>query len=295
MSRSIDKSSKRGVKTSYISTTIGVSLVLFIIGLVVGIYLGLDNIQRQAKENLTADIFFKPDLNDADIKQVELELKTWKEFSEVTYVSQDRALEDFAGAEGSEEMLEILDGDRPIPTNISFQPKEKYATVEGMNALEAKIIKEYGDRVIDVNYEEASVEDVNLGFKQIVLLFAIVAALLIAIAVAMINSTIRLALYSKRFSIKTMQLVGATSRYIRLPFLWQAIGIGIISAIIGMAILLGLFYALNNVMDAIEIPFDIISFFELLGTLVVSGVLITLVSTWFALNKYLRMKLDDLY
>ena len=252
------------MKTSYISTVIGVSLVLFMIGLVVGGYFGLDTIQRQAKENLTADIFFRPDLNDADIKQSEQELKTWDEFSEVTYVSADRALEDFAGEGRSEEILEILDGDRPIPTNISFQPKEKYATVEGMNTLQEKILVEYGDRVIDVNYEEASVEDVNLGFKQFVLLFAIVALLLIVIAVAMINSTIRLALYSKRFSIKTMQLVGATSKYIRRPFLWQAIGIGAISGIIGMAILLGLFYALNNVLDSIEIPFDINSFLLLL-------------------------------
>ncbi|NRA12448.1 MAG: FtsX-like permease family protein [Crocinitomicaceae bacterium] len=295
MAKPIDKSSRRGVKTSYISTIVGVSLVLFMIGLVSGGYFGLDNIQRQAKENLTADIFFKPDLNDADIKQIELELKTWNEFSEVTNVSADRALEDFAGEGRSEEIMEILDGDRPIPTNISFKPKEKHANIEGMNALEAKILSQYGDRVIDVNYQESSIEEVNLGFKQIVLLFAIVAALLIVIAVAMINSTIRLALYSKRFSIKTMQLVGATSRYIRRPFLWQAVGIGIISGIIGMAILLGLFYALNNVMDSIEIPFDIISFFKLLGTLLISGVLITLVSTWFALNKYLRMKLDDLY
>jgi cell division transport system permease protein len=111
----------------------------------------------------------------------------------------------------------------------------------------------------------------------------------------MINNTIRLALYSKRFSIKTMQLVGARSRYIRRPFLWQAIGIGIVSAIIGMAILLGLFYALNNVLDSIEIIYDLKTLLLLLGILVAIGIIITLISTWFALNKYLRMKLDDLY
>jgi len=295
MSKSVDKSSRRGVKTSYISTIIGVSLVLFMIGLVLGGFFGLESLQRQAKENLTADIFFSPELNDADIKQIAQELKTWEEFTEVTYVSADRALEEFAGEGRSDEILEILDGERPIPTNISFQPREQYATVDGMNSLEAKILSNYGDRVIDVNYEKSSVEDLNLGFKQIVWLFAIVALLLIVIAVAMINSTIRLALYSKRFSIKTMQLVGATSRYIRLPFMWQAIGIGIISAIIGMAILLGLFYALNNVLDSIEITFGLNGFLMLLGALLISGVIITIISTWFALNKYLRMKLDDLY
>jgi cell division transport system permease protein len=89
--------------------------------------------------------------------------------------------------------------------------------------------------------------------------------------------------------------VGARSRYIRRPFLWQAIGIGIVSAIIGMAILLGLFYALNNVLDSIEIIYDLKTLFLLLGILVAIGIIITLISTWFALNKYLRMKLDDLY
>jgi cell division transport system permease protein len=295
MARRTDKNSRRGVKSSYVSTIIGISLVLFMIGLVLGGFFGLENVQRQAKENLTADIFFTPELNDSDIKQIEQELKTWNEFSTVTYVSADRALEEFAGLGDKEEILEILDGEQPIPTNISFQPKEEYATIDGMMSIKNKILENYGDQIDDVNYQEESVESVNLGFRQFVLLFAAVALLLIVIAVAMINNTIRLALYSKRFSIKTMQLVGARSRYIRRPFLWQAIGIGIVSAIIGMAILLGLFYALNNVLDSIEIIYDLKTLLLLLGILVAIGIIITLISTWFALNKYLRMKLDDFY
>jgi cell division transport system permease protein len=255
----------------------------------------LENIQRQAKENLQADIFFKPDVNDADIKQTEQELKSWTEFSEVVYVSQDRALEEFVGLGEKDEILQILDGDNPIPTNISYKPKEKYATLSGMKDLKNRILEAYPNVIESVSYQEDSVKSVNLGFKQFVFLFGAVALLLIVIAVAMINNTIRLALYSKRFSIKTMQLVGATSGYIRKPFLIQAIGIGIVSAIIGLAILLGLFYALNNVLDSIEITYDIRSFLMLLGSLVVIGIVITLISTWFALNKYLRMKLDDLY
>jgi cell division transport system permease protein len=295
MAKSIDKSSRRGVKTSYVSTVIGVSLVLFMIGLVLGGYFGLENIQKQAKENLTADIFFRPDLNDADIKQVEQELKTWDEFSEVTYISSQRALEDFVGKGESDEIGKVFGDEQIIPTNISIQPKQKFATVEGMNGIKKKIISNYGDRVVDVNYEEASVEDVNLGLKQVALFFGVIALLLIVIAVAMINSTIRLALYSKRFSIKTMQLVGATSHYIRLPFLFQAVGIGVISAVIGMGLVLGSFTALNNVLDSIEITFDLNLLIIILGSLVVIGIALTLLSTWFALNKYLRMKLDDLY
>lgn len=295
MSKSAEKLKRKGVKSSYVSTIIGISLVLFMIGLVLGGFFGLENVQRQAKENLQADIFFNPELNDADIKQVEQELKTWNEFSEVLYVSQERALEEFVGLGEMEEILEILDGENPIPTNISYKPKEGYATVKGMNTLKDKIMAAYADKIDSISYQEDSVKSVNIGFKQFVFLFGAVALLLIIIAVAMINNTIRLALYSKRFSIKTMQLVGARSGYIRRPFLLQSVGIGVVSGIIGMALLLTLYYALNNTLSSIEITFSLQMFLLLLSSLLIIGVVITFISTWLALNKYLRMKLDDLY
>ena len=295
MKRTSDNSSRRGLRTSYVSTIVGISLVLFMIGLVLGGYFAIENIQTQARESVSADIFFKPELNDADIKQIELELKTWDEFSDVTYVSEDRALEELFSLDKKKKLKEFYEGEQLIPTSITYKPKEAYATLDGMQDLKTKIQAAYGDRIDEIHYQEESVESVNLGFKQFVALFAAVAILLIVIAVAMINNTIRLALYSKRFSIKTMQLVGATSRYIRRPFLLQAVGMGIISGIIGMAILLVLFYAIENVLDAIEIPIDLQGFLTLLGTLIVTGIIITIISTWFALNKYLRMKLDDLY
>jgi len=295
MKKTGDKSSRRGLRTSYVSTIIGISLVLFMIGLVLGGYLGLDNMQTQARESVSADIFFKPELNDADIKQIEQELNTWNEFSDVTFVSEDRALEELFDQDKKNELKEWYEGEQVIPSSITYKPKEAYATVDGMKELKSKIESAYSDRIFEIHYQEESVQSVNLGFKQFAVLFGAVAALLIVIAVAMINNTIRLALYSRRFSIKTMQLVGATSRYIRRPFIWQAIGMGIISGVIGMAILLALFFALENVLSTIQIPLDIELFSILFGVLVVSGIVITMISTWFALNKYLRMKLDDLY
>ncbi len=295
MKKTGDNSSRRGLRTSYVSTIIGISLVLFMIGLVLGGYLGLDNMQKQARESVSADIFFKPELNDADIKQIEQELNTWTEFSDVTFVSEDRALEELFDQDKKNELKEWYEGEQVIPSSITYKPKESFATVDGMKELKSKIESAYGDRIFEIHYQEESVQNVNLGFKQFAVLFGAVAALLIIIAVAMINNTIRLALYSKRFSIKTMQLVGATSRYIRRPFILQAIGMGMISGVIGMAILLALFFALENVLSTIQIPLDIQLFSILFGVLLVSGIVITMISTWLALNKYLRMKLDDLY
>jgi len=296
MSQKAEKFNNRGVRTSYVSTVIGISLVLFMMGLVIGGIIGLRTIQKQAKESLQVDLFFNPDLNEADIKQVEQELKTWKKFKEVYFVSKERAIEEFKGADqGKFAILEIYDGENPFPPTIGFKPKAEFANSEGMKKIKEELLAAFPDEIEEVSYEEASVNSVNLGFKQFVFLFGLVAFLLIIVAVAMINNTIRLALYSKRFTIKTMQLVGATHSHIRRPFLIQSILQGFVSAVIGMALLMTLYYALNNILDSIEINYDIQGLLMLFSSLLATGIIITFVSTWFALNKFLRMKLDDLY
>ncbi len=287
---------KRGVASSYISTIVGISLVLFMIGIVLGGYLGLEEIQKQAKETLQGDMFFVPEMGTADIKQVEQEIKTWPYFKEVFFVSPERAIQEFTGEnQDADNILEIFDGENPLPPTISFRPRSDYATLEGMTMIRDTLQSVYGKQLEEVSFDESAVKSVNLGFKQFVFIFGAVATLLILVAFALINNTIRLALYSKRFSIKTMQLVGATSGYIRRPFLLQALGMGILSGLIASALLFGLFYALNNMITAIHLEIDLKLFSILVGTLLIIGVLITLASTWFALNKYLRMKLDDLY
>ena len=296
MSTQSEKNGNKGLRYRSVSTVIGISLVLFMIGLVLGGVFGLENVQRQAKESLQGDLFFTPEMNNADIKQIEQELKSWKEFSDVFYISPERAIEEFSGQdENAEEILAIFEGENPLPPTIGFKPKAEYATKQGMEKIKVALLKAYPDEIDEVNYDKASVEDVNLGFRQFVFLFLTVAALLIIIAVAMINNTIRLALYSKRFTIKTMQLVGATSSYIRRPFIVQSVFNGIISAVIGLALLMTLFFALNNSLDTIEITYSVKSFILLCSSLLAIGIVISVVSTWFALNKYLRMKLDDLY
>lgn len=296
MSSKAEKYSQKGLRSSYASTIIGISLVLFMIGIVLSGLLGLENIQTQAKENLQGDLFFKADVEVADIKQIEQELKTWNQLKEVDFVSPERAIEAFSGSNtSSDEIRAIFDGENPLPPTISYKPIASYATKAGMEQIKNRLLAAYPEVLDEVSYDPASVETVNLGFKQIAFLILAIATLLIVIAVAMINNTIRLSLYSKRFTIKTMQLVGATSRFIRMPFLLQSIWQGITSAIIGMALLMTLFYAVNNLFDTLEFQFSWIIFAELLASLVVLGVVISFVSTYFALNKYLKMKLDDLY
>jgi cell division transport system permease protein len=136
MSSNAEKFSKQGVRTSYVSTVIGISLVLFMIGLLLGGYFALENVQKQAKESLQGDLFFKSDLNDADIKQIEQELKTWEQFNEVYFISPDRATEEFIGSdENADEIISIFEGENLLPSTIGFRPKAEHATKEGLQHI----------------------------------------------------------------------------------------------------------------------------------------------------------------
>ena len=294
MADSIEKYTKRGIRSSYLSTIIGISLVLFLTGVVLSGSMALQSIQKQAKESIQCDVFFNADVKDADIKQIEAQIQSWPELKRVWFVSAERAVEEFTG-EGSEDIKVLFEEENPLPPSLCFSPNEKNATKTGLIAIKNKLLNSYKDVIDEVSYDASSVERVNLGFKQFVILFISIALLLIVIAVAMINNTIRMALYSRRFTIKTMQLVGATSTFVRKPFLVQAIQNGLISALIALALLVTVFYALNNTLETIELTFSLINLLILIGALIATGVFITFVSTWFALNKYLRMKLDKLY
>ncbi|MGC6434636.1 MAG: cell division protein FtsX [Crocinitomicaceae bacterium] len=296
MSKKIEKYNSKGVRSSYVSTVIGISLVLFMMGIVIGGILGIENIQRQAKESLQVDLFFKPSIPTATIQSISDELKTWKKFKEVKFVSPDGAINEFTGDESNtQEILSIFNGENPLPATIAFKPKAEYANKRGLEKIKKQLLTVYQDELDEVNYEEAAVKSVNLGFKQFVFLIGIISLLLIFVAIAMINNTIRLALYSKRFTIKTMQLVGATSKYIRRPFIFQAFLQGFISAIVGLSLLVTLFYALSNVLKSITIEYNLINFIILGSCIFFLGVTITIISTRIALNRFLKMKLDDLY
>lgn len=296
MAKHIDKHSKRGLQSGYLSVVVGISLVLFMLGLVIGAYFGLEHTQNAAKENIEVDLFFSPDLNDSDIKLIEQELKDWKEIKSVWFVSPERALEVFQSNKAeADEIKAIFDDRSPFPPSVSFNPIGDQVNREGLAKISEKILVAYPNQVVEVNYDENRVNEVNLGFLQWVYLFVTIGILLTIIAVAMINNTIRLALYSRRFTIKTMQLVGAKPGFIRKPFLLNSIFQGVLSAVIGTALLLAVFFALKRYMDIISSTYDFKTFLILFGTLVLLGVFISLLSTWFALNKYLRRKLDSLY
>ncbi|MBI2258503.1 MAG: FtsX-like permease family protein [Flavobacteriia bacterium] len=286
----------KGIQTGYVSTVIGISLILFMIGIVLSGYFALTTIQKQAKESLQGDVFFKIDVTEPDMKQIAVQMSSWNEFKEVFFVSSERAMDDFSdNTNQKEEIRDIFEGTMPLPPSLRFQPKEKFANKKGMKRIKEKLMNSFLEEIDEVHYDESSVEKVNLGFKQFVFLFLVIAFFLLIVAVAMINNTIRLALFSKRFTIKTMQLVGANASFIRKPFLFQSLIQGFMSSIIGFSLLCLLFYALNSMLKTIEIPLSLQDFLFLFAILLLLGLIIAFLSTYFSLNRYLRKKLDQLY
>ncbi len=302
MSQVGKKYSRRGLQTSYVSTVVGISLVLTMLGVVLTIIMGLAGLKETVKEQIQVDLFFSADLTQDDIKLIAQEMQSIEGIRTVEYVSSERAWEEFEKITASTGDslstsgfdLSVIDGEIPIPPSISFHPISSYANEDSMDELQKKLMSDY-PQITDFNLNRESLQDVNLGFDRIAYIILVIAALLLLIAFAMINNTIRLALYSKRFIIKTMQLVGATSGFIRKPFIVQSLFQGIFAAILGMALLMAIIQLTNQFLMDIGNLLDFFVLLQVFGAIIIMGIFISVLSTVIALNKYLRMKLDDLY
>lgn len=288
------KSARKGLKTAYISTIVGIVLVLTILGISSWVLLGISTLNDSKKEELEIDVFFDKSLNEAELKLIETELLEKKYVAKAFYRSADEAWEitkEIIGDEG----LDIIGGENPIDQSVIINLKKDYVNIDSMTVIESSLMKEYDGRINEVSYRKEAFALVNVSMKKVVYFIVFFGGLLLIVAIGMINNTIRLALYSKRFIIKTMQLVGATPKFIRKPFLWQAAGQGLLSGIIAGAMVFGFLRLIEQFMPNVIYMTDIKLFFIVLAGIILFGILITVISTSLALKKYLRLKLDSLY
>ena len=290
------KNSNRGMQTSFVSIIVTVALMLTLLGLVITIILGVDGLKTKVKEQIQIDLFFDATLNADDIKQIAEDVRAIEGVNRAEFVSPERAWEEFQKiSEDSKDStsrvdLSLIDDVIPIPPSVNLSPTEDYASLEKLELLERDLRHRY-PQLEEFNFNREMLNDVNLGFDKLIYLILLIAVLLLIITFALINNTIRLALYSQRFIIKTQQLVGATSSFIRKPFLTMAIVQGIVAAIFAMALLFGILYMVNNYLFDISPMIDFLLMLKLLGAVVLLGVLICLFATNVALSKYLRMRL----
>ena len=270
-------------------------MVLFIIGIIAWLLLGLNNIKNSKIESFEIDLFFDNDVNTLELGLIEEELQHQTYVHSAFYRSSDEAWDIIKDDIGGDSALSVLENENPLNQSVIITLERNYFNLDSMRIIEQELKTAFGERLIEVSYQDELFADYNTGIQKLVYFVLFLAALLLFIAIAMINNTIRLALFSKRFLIKTMQLVGATPRFIRRPFFWSAVGQGILSGIIAGIMILGLIAVLERYYPVFLNMTDLKLYFIVLIGIIIFGILITVTSTYFALRKYLRLNLDRLY
>jgi cell division transport system permease protein len=291
MASSFDKFQKRRLISSYFSVVLSVFLVLFLLGILGFFIINSKKLADDFKEEIAMTVFFKNEANDSILKAFGKELKAAPFAKSFVYVSKEAAAKEHTDIIG-EDFMEFL-GENPLQNSYDIHLKADYVIKDSIAKVESRLRK--NAMIADIVYDKQLVNLVNDNIKKVSMWILIISGFLTVIAVLLINSSLRLSIYSNRFIIKTMQMVGATKAFIRKPFVMRSIKLGMIGA--GLAII-----ALIGVLIYIETNFPGLGILEdkLLVVLVLllvfgAGVLITWISTYFATQRFLNLRTDDLY
>lgn len=290
MTQSGKASIKRG-KPSYFMSILGVTLVLLVLGVIGCLVITAGKLGSYFKENVEVKAILRGDMNPKDSTALMNYITGMPYVKSVEYVNKDKARKIFLG-DGNEDWNNVLDYN-PLPNAIYFKIKKDYLTPDALNAIKADLEKQV--YVTEVTYQKALVTKLNKNIRQWSLILLGIAVLLGVVVIILIDNTIKLAMFSNRFLIKTMQMVGATRWFIAKPMNVRAIINGAVSggiAAVGVWILLLL---AENLMPEMKAIHDTGALLMLFLGLIVLGIGITLFSTNRSVVKYLKMKLDDLY
>ncbi len=291
MSKQEERYARRRLHSSYITTVVSISLVLFMLGLFGLIILHTKKLSDYMKENIGFSIIMKDKVREAGIIKLQKTLDAMPYVKSTEYITKEEAAREFTQVFG-EDFSNFLDYN-PLLPNIEVRFNADYANNDSLSIIKADILS--NKNVKEVNYQESLVDVINKNVRKIGIIILGFTTLLLIIAIALINNTIRLSIYSKRFIIRSMQLVGATHRFIRRPFIIKGVIQGIIGALIAILILMGIIYVSQQQFpDLINLE-DINIFLTLFGLVILLGVLISWLSNFFAVRKYIKIKTDNLY
>lgn len=283
--------SKARLGGSYLTLVISVSLVLFLLGILGLVLINAKELSDYFKESLSFSVILDEDAREADIRMLQKDLDAKSYVKSTEYVSRDDAAVKMKEEMG-EDFISFL-GDNPLPPSIDVYLYAGHTNRDSVGKFE-KYILEY-PFVKEVWYEDSLLYLINENVRKISIFLLIISSFLFLIAVTIINNTIRLAIYSKRFLIRTMQLVGATRSFIRKPFLIRSVYHGVLASLIAMLLLIGLLYLIEKEFLML-FSFESTRLLLLLGAvLVLAGILINLVSTFLSVNRYLDISEDKLY
>ena len=291
MASNFDKFQKRRVITSYFSVVLSVFLVLFLLGLLGLFVINSKRLSDNFKEDIVMTVFFKNDATDSVFKAFDVEMKKAKFAKDFKFVSKEAASKEHEKVFG-ENFMQFL-GTNPLQNSYDIHLKADYVTNPGFSQAERQLRQ--NPMVADIVYDKQLITLVNDNVRKISMWILIISGLFAFISVLLINSSMRLSIYANRFIIKTMQMVGATKSFIRKPFIKRSIILGLIGSVLAIIALIGLLFYININYPTVEIFKDTALTIAVLFVVLLLGVLITWISTYFATQRFLNLRTDDLY
>lgn len=277
--------------TQFITATISTTLVLVLLGIIVLFVITAQNLSSYVKENINVSVLISDDLDSLQIMSMGENIRTAPYTKEVAYISKEQALKEEIEAQGIDPTEFI--GINPYTASFEIKVKAEYANPDSIAQAVSQL--KSNPKVVDVIYSKDLIKSVNDNIRKISIILLIIAGLFTYISFALINNTVRLTIFSKRFLINTMKLVGASWRFIRKPFMTRGIVLGIVSAIIADGLLLSGVYWLYNFEPQMVNIINLKAVAIVFGAVLVFGIVITSTCTLLSINKYLRMKSKDLY
>jgi len=292
MSKQEDKFAKRRLRTSYITSLTSITLMLFIIGFFGLLILHANAIKKQVKENIEMTVYMQKNVKEAEIFRLKKSLDASDGIKSTKYISADEAAAEYQKELG-EDFVNYLDGENPMHASIEVHLTEDYGNVDSLEYFAGKI-KKY-DIVEDVVFHKDYVKAINDNIAKISVFLLVLGGLLLLISIVLISNTIRLSIYAHRFLIRTMKLIGATKGFIRGPFVRKSILQGVFAALLAIGLLVALLFKLSQDYSGLIDLKNLDIYLMVFGGVIVLGIIITWLSTFFAVNKYLNINMDKLY
>lgn len=291
MGKHENKMMRRRLANAYMSSVVSISLVLLLVGVAALLLINARAVSDYFKENMEVSVVMRPAVSDEEAVAFMEELGKEEFVNSSEFVSREQGEREMIELLG-EDFMDVLDSS-PIPPSISLTLRASHVSSDSLEVVRAQIMED--PLVEEVSYQEGLVDALNANFTRISAVLAVFIALLLFISYVLINNTVRLNVFARRFTIHTMKLVGATRSFIRAPFLGKAAVQGMLSAVLANAALVGLLYALKDRFGQLFEAFKPEVLIIVACIVLAAGVLICVVSTFFVVNKLVALEKDELY
>jgi cell division transport system permease protein len=286
-----ERYARRRYHSSVATTVVSITLVLLMLGLLALVVLHARKLSDYVKENIGFRVYIKEDAPAEEIISLQKRLDNSDFVKSSAYVSPEEAARELT-AELGEDFIDFL-GYNPLPPSLDLRIKAAWGNVDSLEVIESRLMNEIA--VKEVFYQKSLVHLLNRNIRRISMVLLGFSGLLLLIAIALINNTIRLSVYARRFIIRTMKLVGATRGFISRPFIVRGVMQGLFSALLAIALLLVILYFLMQEVPELISFYDIYLYLAVFGLVIFTGIFLSWISTWFAVRRFIRMKEDELY